>query len=137
MATLTSGPPCTTVVPVLLRRSKKGSKEGPRRTIRSTTWSNATASQSNGRRTMKGVTMQGTCDVCGAKDVQVHVASSPVAPISWAHCEGCIKKWATPLVDFAYLYDFVSKDGQGLRPEVNELTSYKDGKYITWQEYVD
>lgn len=77
-----------------------------------------------------------TCDVCGREPI-LGVASSSFAAVSWAFCKECIEKPAEPLTTFSYLYDFVSTDGDGLAPEVNNFYTWKDGKYISWAEYVE
>ena len=76
------------------------------------------------------------CDVCRRPEKEVvRVASSPFAPIPWAYSEECLEKPATTLVGFAYLYDFVSTNGKGLRDEVAMFFTWRDGKYESWAEY--
>lgn len=75
------------------------------------------------------------CEVCG--EPAVGVASS-IMPISHAYCRKCLTENAEPIFIFRYHYDEVSTDGEGLAPWFTEnVKSYMDGKYITWQEYVE
>ena len=75
-----------------------------------------------------------TCDVCGKPSVRV--ASSSLAPISWAFCTDCLNKPAEPLCMFAYLFDDVSNNGDGLREEINDYYTFKNGAYLSWSDYV-
>jgi hypothetical protein len=76
-----------------------------------------------------------TCDCCN-KEGPTQVVSSAVGPASFAYCDECIRRNAEPLGCFYYLYDDVSNKGEGLVNDVKLLTTYKDGKYITWDEFV-
>lgn len=78
-----------------------------------------------------------TCDVCGSKDDIVGVASSSLGATSFCFCKTCLVQNAELIGMFNYLYDDVSQEGEGLVEEVNYLRTFKDGKYISWQEYVE
>lgn len=73
------------------------------------------------------------CDVCGQP--AIGVASSSFGAISFAFCETCVRKPAEPFIMFEYLYDEVSTNGEGLI-NLDYYYTFKDGKYITWPEYV-
>lgn len=75
-----------------------------------------------------------TCDVCGKPSVGV--ASSSLGAVSWAFCSECARKPAEPLCMFAYMFDDVSDNGEGLRKEMNEFYTFKDGAYLSWPDYV-
>lgn len=74
------------------------------------------------------------CDVCD-KSESVGVAASTIGPVSLAYCKECLVRNAEPLFAFEYLYDEVSEEGEGLAERVNDLTTFRDGKYITWGDY--
>lgn len=75
-----------------------------------------------------------TCDVCGKPSVGV--ASSSLGAVSWAFCSECAHKPAEPACMFAYLYDDVSDQGDGLRDEINAFFTVIDGAYVSWPDYV-
>lgn len=75
------------------------------------------------------------CDVC-TKSEMVGVASSSIGPVSLAFCKECLGRNAEPEWAFAYLYEDVSEEGEGLAEHVNNLTTFKDGGYVSWQDYV-
>lgn len=75
-----------------------------------------------------------TCDVCSKPSIGV--ASSSLGAVSWAFCQECANKPAEPLCMFEYMFDDVSDYGDGLRPEMNSFYTFKDGRYISWPEYV-
>lgn len=56
--------------------------------------------------------------------------------MSWAFCQECANKPAEPLCMFEYMFDDVSDYGDGLRQEMNSFYTFKDGRYISWPEYV-
>jgi hypothetical protein len=74
------------------------------------------------------------CDVCGqpAKGV----ASSTLGAISFAFCQECLNHSAEPEFMFYYLYDDVSHDGEGLSEHINDLSTWKDGRYWEWPEWL-
>lgn len=75
------------------------------------------------------------CDCCNRK-ADTQVVCSAVGPASFAYCPECLTNRTEPLGCFYYLYDDVSDQGEGLRDDVKLLTTYKDGKYMTWDEFV-
>lgn len=77
------------------------------------------------------------CDCCGRPPMrQIFVCSSSVGAASFGFCEECIQRVAEPEFCFHYLYDFVSTDGEGLSADINGLSTYKDGAYMSWKEWV-
>jgi hypothetical protein len=74
------------------------------------------------------------CNCCLRNERETWVHSSSIGAMSFASCRECLDHDAEPEFAFAYLYDFVSKDGEGLR-EVTEQV-FKDGSYWTWEEWV-
>lgn len=76
------------------------------------------------------------CDVCG-KSESAGVACSAFGALSWSFCAECLAKPAEPEVAFAYLYEDVSDEGVGLAEWVDQFSTFKDGKYLTWREYVE
>lgn len=75
-----------------------------------------------------------TCDVCSRP--AAGVASSSFGAVSWAFCTECAHKPAEPSVTFAYLYDEVSDQGEGLADHVQQFFTWKDGAYQSWPDYV-
>lgn len=75
------------------------------------------------------------CDVC-RKNEMAGVASSALGAVSWAFCRECLAKNAEPEVMFAHIFDDVSDNGEGIADWVKDMTTFKDGRYITWGEYV-
>lgn len=75
-----------------------------------------------------------SCDVCGKPSAGV--ASSSFGAVSWAFCSECAHKPAEPLGMFAYLFDDVSDNGDGLKESVNQFWTFKDGQYLSWPDYV-
>jgi hypothetical protein len=72
-----------------------------------------------------------TCDVCGKS--AVGVASSSLGAISYAYCNECLLRYAEPVTAFEITYEVTSGD---VADWVKELTTYVDGKYLTWDEWV-
>lgn len=79
--------------------------------------------------------MSGTCDTC-QREGEVFVHSSSVGAMSIGSCRECLSKSAEPLFCFAYLYDFVSNDGEGLADHGKGLSTFMEGRYWTWEEWV-
>lgn len=75
------------------------------------------------------------CDVCRREGRETFVHSSSVGPMSIASCRECLEHDAEPPFSFAYLYDFVSSDGEGLADHVSALSTFMDGGYVTWAEW--
>jgi len=72
-----------------------------------------------------------TCDVCG--EPAVGVASSSLGAISYAYCEECLLRYAEPVTAFEITYEVTSGD---VADWVKELTTYVNGKYLTWDEWL-
>lgn len=77
-----------------------------------------------------------TCDVC-KRDRETHVASSTTGAISFAFCNECLQNNAEPEWTLEYLYSDVGHKGEGLADWVKQLKTYKDDKYINWDEWFD
>lgn len=75
------------------------------------------------------------CDVCNRQGT-TQVVCSAVGPASFAYCTECLHQGTEPLGCFYYLYDDVGNKGEGLHESVKNLRTFKDGKYITWDEFV-
>lgn len=75
--------------------------------------------------------MRLTCDVCSKS--AVGVASSSLGAISYAYCDECLLRYAEPVTAFEITYEVTSGD---VADWVKELTTYVDGKYLTWDEWV-
>jgi late competence protein required for DNA uptake (superfamily II DNA/RNA helicase) len=72
------------------------------------------------------------CDVCN-KNEALGVASSPFGAISYAYCRECLNKPADPLMTFEYLFETIYPNEAAW---VYKYFTFKDGKYISWQEFV-
>ena len=76
------------------------------------------------------------CEVCHrVGPVVVH--SSAFGPVSHAYCKECETKPAEPFYMFKYLYDEVSKNGEGLAGFVQGFYSWREGQYLSWPAYVE
>lgn len=80
--------------------------------------------------------MQGTCDCCNRERL-VRVAASPIGPASFAYCDECLSAGAEPEGTVVYLWeDVADKNWSNIRKTlVEETTVYKDGKYLTLEEW--
>lgn len=74
-----------------------------------------------------------TCDVCQSDKDIAGVASSTMGAFSLCFCKTCIKENAEPYFMFEYTLDSV---GLEVADWVKTMKTYKDGKYITWDEFV-
>jgi hypothetical protein len=75
-----------------------------------------------------------TCDVCGSKEDIVGVASSSLGAISFCFCKKCIVQNAEPLMMFEFVLEEV---GREVAEHVRYARTFKDGKYITWDQFVE
>lgn len=71
------------------------------------------------------------CDVCGRQGI-VGVASSCLGAISFAFCAECLSQGAEPEFMLGFTWDMT---GGNPAEWVRELKTYKDGRYITWDEF--
>jgi hypothetical protein len=76
-----------------------------------------------------------TCDICHNQKA-VGVASSGLAPISFAICEFCLNANAEEEGIVLHILWSVGNDLSKLRPELPEgISLWKDGRYISLREY--
>jgi hypothetical protein len=73
------------------------------------------------------------CDVCGNPD-PVGVACSTLGATSFSYCIWCLGKKAEPICMFESTFDDM---GMSVADWVKELTTYRDGEYITYVEYAE
>lgn len=80
------------------------------------------------------------CDVCakeGEPGKDLMVASSAYGAISFAFCRICLSNGAEPELVFEYLRDWVDTPQQNaLHESVFHQLTFKDGKYITYLEWL-
>lgn len=74
------------------------------------------------------------CDVCGSKDDISGVASSSLAPMSFCFCRKCLMQNAEPICMFDATLEIV---GTEVAEHVRQAKTFKDGKYITWDQFVE
>jgi hypothetical protein len=72
------------------------------------------------------------CDVCNAHEA-IAVASSGLGPMSNAYCVWCAHKMAEPYWMFEFTYE---QCGDQVAEHVKILYTYKDFKYISWDDFV-
>lgn len=75
-----------------------------------------------------------TCDVCGTEEEIVGVASSSFGAISFCFCKKCIVQNAEPISMFEATLEIVGKE---VAEHVRYARTFKDGKYITWDQFVE
>ena len=75
------------------------------------------------------------CQVCSINPAK-GVASCTFGPMSLAYCSECLAHKAEPLWAFDYTFDEVSENGEGMADWWLQMTTWKDGQYITWPDYV-
>jgi hypothetical protein len=78
-------------------------------------------------------TPQLKCEVCGGQ--AKGVCSSTIGAYSAAYCQECLNRHAEMYWGFIYLYYMVGTRGDGLSDWVKQLTTYRDGHYITWSQF--
>lgn len=76
------------------------------------------------------------CYVCG-KNAHVYFHASDIAPISFSSCLECLTCHAEHEGIFEYLYDLVDGQTERLGKRINNLLTWKDGRYVTWTEWVE
>jgi hypothetical protein len=75
-----------------------------------------------------------TCDTCGSKEDITGVVSSGLGPISFCFCKTCLTKNAEPAFMFEFMYEEIGED---VADHVTHMSTFIDGKYLTWKEYVE
>lgn len=73
-----------------------------------------------------------TCQVCEQRP-GIGVASSRLGPISVSFCRECLEHNAEPLWAIHITFECIGGP-ENIREEFKELCSWKDGKYIEWDE---
>lgn len=73
------------------------------------------------------------CDICGGSENILGCGASSIGPASFMMCQTCIEHNAEPSFAFAYVAEEVGED---VADFVNDLTTYIDGKYISYSEYL-
>ena len=77
------------------------------------------------------------CDVCQTGEA-ISVNCSATGPMSFAFCAECHGRLAEPEWTFVYLWDGVADgDPERLASFVNQLSTFKDGRYWTWKEWAE
>lgn len=74
------------------------------------------------------------CDVCRSEPA-VGVAASPLAPMSQAYGRECLRQEAEPLWLVHATIDLCGGP-EHINEWVKEIRSYKDGRYIEWDEII-
>lgn len=74
------------------------------------------------------------CEVCGVRPM-IGVACTSM-PYSCAYCAECAAAGADPEWIFEYLYQDVDGDVSCLR-QPSHLTTWKDGRYITFEQWAE
>jgi hypothetical protein len=75
-----------------------------------------------------------TCECCNL-DKEVWVCSSSLGPLSLAFCRECLDHKAEPEWLFRMTLDDVGADY--IAPWVRQLSTFKDGQYLSWQEWLN
>ena len=73
------------------------------------------------------------CEVCNVNEM-VAVCCSAFGAMSSAYCLECHQRMAEPEFGFSYVWE--STDGN-VAEWVHQMSTWKDGRYWTWQEWVD
>jgi hypothetical protein len=73
------------------------------------------------------------CDVCEVNP-PVGIASTHV-PYSCAYCFECLKRHADPECVFETIFEEIKQEGRSVDDVIDELVTYKDGKYISFKEW--
>lgn len=74
-----------------------------------------------------------TCQVCAESEAE-GVACSGLGPISFAYCRECLDKGAEPEGMFACTAEMCGTD---VADFVKGMTTFKDGGYVTWGEWIE
>jgi hypothetical protein len=77
------------------------------------------------------------CDVCGTEENFAGVASSSLGPISFAFCVECAQRYAEPSFMLACNLDMMEGKIQNLADWAKDISTFVDGKYVTFQEFFD
>jgi len=74
------------------------------------------------------------CEVCQLND-SIGVACSALGPVSMAFCKTCLEKNAESVGMIEYTLDACGGPDD-VADWVKQLKTYKDGQYLTWDEYM-
>jgi len=75
------------------------------------------------------------CNVCD-KNPAFGVCNCSFGAMSMAYCVECFKLQAEPEFGLQYLADMCNGDLSGLHESVKAIHTYKDGKYISIEEWI-
>jgi len=76
--------------------------------------------------------MTGKCNVCEVNE-PVGVACSGLGPVSFTYCKTCLEMNAEPLMMMDATFEIIGPD---VANHVKKCTTYVDGEYITWDQFV-
>lgn len=76
------------------------------------------------------------CDVCNAQPV-IGLASSSFGPITHAYCARCAAMQVEPLFMFDFMYEHVSRQGEGLSPWVFSYFTYENSEFVSMIDYIN
>lgn len=74
------------------------------------------------------------CECCKRKfkDIDLNVLASRLGPISFYYCEECVKNEAEP----EWIIERKAIDIENISDWVKDIKLYKNGKYITIEQYI-
>jgi hypothetical protein len=72
------------------------------------------------------------CEVCD-REATTWVHGSSLGPFSIASCRACLSEIAEPEYAFAITFE---ETGGDVAPHVKRCSTWKDGRYMTWAEWV-
>jgi hypothetical protein len=78
--------------------------------------------------------MSQKCEVCGSETNIVGVFGSMLGPMSFCFCQTCVAEDAEPLWAFEHVYENCGVD---VALHVTQCKTFIDGKYITWEEFIE
>lgn len=73
------------------------------------------------------------CDICGSTTKVLGCGASRVGPFSCMMCQTCLENNAE--MEFAFIY-LKEELGDQVQPFIFDLTTYMDGKYISYRNYL-
>lgn len=79
------------------------------------------------------MTVENKCEICGVNE-SIGAVASMLGPVSNAICRTCLHNRAEFVGMFEYIHEAVGDD---VADHVKTLSTYVDGKYLTWDEWVE